>query len=159
MAVIFVAAVVVAGVQLAGGGNPSRTSATTTTVHTGGRGGGTGTTSTTTSSTTPTTTTLATIVPLTTSASDVSYRAPATSYTLAFQASGPCWVGIQQTAGGPWVWEETVQAGQQATYSASGAVVVRLGSPTMIKIAVDGITVQLPPSNVQAYNLSFSPSA
>lgn len=159
MVVVFVAAVVVASVQLAGGGSPARTSATTTTTtHVRGRGAGSPTT--TTSSTAPTTTTtLATIVPLTTSASDVSYRAPATSYTLAFQASGPCWIGIQQTAGGPWVWEETVQAGQQATYRASGAVVVRLGAPTLVKVAVDGITVQLPQSNVQAYNLSFSPSA
>jgi hypothetical protein len=77
---------------------------------------------------------------------------------MTFQATAPCWVGIQQTAGGPWVWEETVQAGQQATYHASGPILVRLGAPTQVSITLDGVSVQLPSSNTQAYDLTFTPA-
>ena len=168
LAVVAAGAVAVAALQLSGG--PTKANATngtvghhgsrpTATTAGGGRGGGPASTTSLPPATSTTTTLPSAIVPQTSSATDVSYRAPAPTYTLTFQASAPCWVGVQQTTGGPWVWEETVQAGQMQTYSASGSIIVRLGAPRAIRVSVDGVTVQLPPSNVQPYNLTFTPNS
>lgn len=161
-AVVLVAALAVLGVELAGHGGTPKTAGHSSRGELHQSGVGTSTLPPLTSTTSPpaTTTTLpTTIAPERTSASEVSYRAPATRYTVTFTASGPCWIGIQQAAGGPWVWEETVAAGQSQTYTATGAVIIRLGAPPEIKVAIDGITVQLPPSNVQPYDVTFTPTA
>jgi hypothetical protein len=162
MVVVAVAAVTVASIHLAGGGGkPGRASPTTSTpttqTTTSPRGPGGSTTST----VVPTTTTQtpSTIDPQATSASDVSYVAPATTYTVTFTASGPCWIGVEHSTKGPWLWMDTLAGGQSQTYAASGDLVVRLGAPPYIKVAIDGITVDLPPSNVQPYDLTFTPSA
>jgi hypothetical protein len=159
--VVFVAALAVAGVELSGGGGTPKQAGHSSLGrhHPPGAGSTTLPPTSTTAPSATTTTVPTTISPETTSASEVSYRAPATTYTVTFPASGPCWIGIQQVAGGPWLWEETVESGQSATYTATGAVVIRLGAPPVIKVAIDGITVQLPPSNVQPYDLTFTPSS
>jgi hypothetical protein len=162
MAVVAAAAVAVAALQLAGGPAKGNAAKGGTSSHGSGPlvtelGGSTTTTSPVV--TTTTTSVPSSIIPEDSSATDVAYRAPATTYTVTFQASGPCWVGVQQTAGGPWVWEETIEAGAAQTYSASGSVIVRLGAPPKIKVSVDGITLQLPPSNVQPYDLTFTPDS
>jgi hypothetical protein len=106
----------------------------------------------------PTTTTTPKIIPpQSVSAADVSYVLPANSYTFDFSTSGPCWVGIQQDAAGPYVWEETLYPGQSASYRATGSTVVRLGAPTAIHISVNGVAVQLAASNTQPYDLTFTP--
>jgi hypothetical protein len=162
MVAVAVAAVTVASIHLAGGGSkPGQASPTTSTPTTQTTAPPAGPGGSTTSTVAPTTTTQTptSIAPQATSASDVSYVAPATTYTVSFTASGPCWVGVEQSTKGPWLWMETLASGQSQTYSASGDVVVRLGAPRYIKVAIDGITVDLPASNVQPYNLTFAPSS
>lgn len=159
-----VAAVGVTAILLAGGppprptssSGPTSTSVPTTTSAVPGAGR-----TTTTEAPTPTTSTLpSTIVPLTANLADVAYVAPAATYVIALSATdAPCWIGLEKVAGGPWFWEGTLQPGEQKTYDATGAVVVRVGAPRFLKIAINGITVQLPASNVQPYDLTFTPSA
>jgi hypothetical protein len=154
LAAVAIAAAVFAALQLAGGGKPKSATPPTATHPT--------TTLPPTSTTSAPTTTTAgprTIPPQSVSASDVSYVAPARSYTFDFSASALCWIGIEQQVGGPWLWDATLSAGQTATYTATGATVVRLGAPTTAHITVNGVVVQLPPSNTQAYDLSFTPAS
>jgi hypothetical protein len=161
MAAVAVAAVAVAGLQLAGGGGPAKGAGRTTTT-TRPKSSGTATHSSTpttvTSPSTSTSTIPTTFTPQTSSATDVSYRAPTGSYSVSFAATGPCWIGVERSTGGAWVWEKTLQAGQQETYNATGTTIVRVGAPPYIKVSINGITVQLLPSNTQPYDLTFSTS-
>jgi hypothetical protein len=151
VAAVAVAAVVVVSLELGGGSSPSKAA-----------NGKPGSSNTTTSSSAPTTssststTVPSSITPVTVNASDVSYRAPATSYSITFTVSGPCWIGVEPSPDGPWVWEGTLDAGQQKVYAASGTSIIRVGAPAYLKVAVDGISVQLPASNTQPYNITFS---
>ncbi len=97
------------------------------------------------------------ISPQTASTSDVSYVTPAHSYTISLAATGSCWVGIEKAVNGGYVWMETLAAGQSATYQATGTTVVRVGAPQVLRVSIDGITVVLPPSNTQPYDLIFNP--
>ena len=116
-------------------------------------GGGTLPSSTT--STTPTTLPDV-LVPVSTSPTDVVFTAPRGTYTVGLQdAGGICWVGIQQVAGGPYVWEETLYSGQTASYNASGALVIRIGAPEYLGVKVNGMTARLP-SYVQPYDVTFN---
>jgi hypothetical protein len=157
-AVVLVAAAL-AGVELAGSGRGVPPSAVggaggSAPAATAPRGGGTGSTGTTPTSTT--TTVPRVLTPTSTSATNVSYVAPSGSYDITFAASGgPCWVGVRQDVGGPWLWMQTVPPGSSASYAASGTVVVTLGAPAHIAVAVNGVPVQLPPGYVQPYDVSF----
>jgi len=57
------------------------------------------------------------------------------------------------------LWEETVPAGGTTSYTASGPIVIRLGAPPVVSVSVNGVKVDLPPGNVQPYDLSFTPSS
>ena len=135
-AAVAVVAIVLAAIELTGGGsNRPRSKVTTTTVH----HGGSGSTTTTTTTTATTTTVPATLKPTLVTASVVSFTAPSGQYTLGFEATGgACWIGIKQSTVGPWLFAETLNAGQSATYHASGALVVTLGAPAFIGLRVTG---------------------
>jgi hypothetical protein len=149
---VAIAAVAVATVLLTGGGGHGH-KVTPTTIH-----HARGATSTTTTSTT-TTTTPTTLTPTSVTATDVSFTAPSGDYTLSFQATtGACWVGIQPSGGGTWLFAETLDAGQSATYKGSGALVVRLGAPTYIDLDVNGLAAKLPSALTQPYNVDLTPS-
>jgi hypothetical protein len=157
---VAVAAVAITASLLAGSGTKSPTTSGGTTNTSLPPESTVGPASTTTSTPAPTTSTLpATIVPETANTTDVAYVTPASSYIIAMTAtSQPCWIGVEKFAGGPWVWEGTLQPGQIETYKASGTTIVRVGAPRWLKVSIDGINVQLPASNVQPYDLTFNPS-
>ncbi len=153
-----VVAVVVAGLYLSGsGGTPSSHrgghgagSVTGTTAHHSG-GGRTKTTSTT-STKLPTS-----LQP--TSVSPVTFSVPSRQYTLAFQAAGGrCWVGIEHTTAGPWLFAQTLAAGQSVTFKGSGSLIVRLGAPPYIALRVDGLTAELPSGVTAAYSVDLTPA-
>lgn len=149
-AAVAVAAVVGAAVSLSSGGG-RHPSVTTTTV----RPGGGGRTTTTTTTTFPTT-----LQPTSVSSSSVTFTVPSGSYTVAFQASGGrCWVGIEHTSAGPWLFAETLSAGQSATYRGSGALVMTLGAPEYIGLTVNGLVAELPRSISQPYNVELTPTS
>ena len=148
-AAVAVAAVVGAAVSLSGGGH--HPTATTTTVRHGGGGQ---------STTTTTTTFPTTLQPTSVSSSSVTFPVPSGGYTLALQASGGrCWVGIEHTSAGPWLFAETLSAGQSATYQGSGALVMTLGAPEYIGLTVNGLVAKLPRSISQPYDVELTPTS
>jgi hypothetical protein len=153
-----VAAVVVAGLYLSGsGGTPSSrgghgaASVTGTTAHHSG-GGRTKTTST-------TTTKLPTSLQPT-SVSPVTFTVPSREYKLAFQATGGrCWVGIEHTTAGPWLFAQTLAAGQSVTFKGSGTLIVRFGAPPYIALRVNGLVAALPSGVTAAYSVDLTPAS
>ena len=117
--------------------------------------------SSTTSPSTTTTTTLPTsLEPTSVSSSNVAFTVPSGNYTLAFQAAGgACWVGIEHTTAGPWLFAETLSAGQSATYKGSGALVMTLGAPGYIGLTVNGLVADLPKGVGRPYNVELTPAA
>ncbi len=108
---------------------------------------------------TSTTTTPTALVPVSTSSTDVAFVAPKGSYTLDMADSGGlCWVGIQQTSGGPYIWQDTLGAGQTTSYRASGPLVIRIGAPRFLGVRVNGVPVRLP-GFAQPYDVTFNPSS
>ena len=98
------------------------------------------------------------LVPTSVSPSVVAYAVTGRAYTITFSASGPCWLGVQQGVNGKYLWMTTLLAGQTSSYKANGPVVVRLGAPPYVKVQVNGVNVELPPTNVQPYDITFSSS-
>ncbi|MGD0982440.1 MAG: RodZ domain-containing protein [Acidimicrobiales bacterium] len=145
-----VVAVVAAVISLSGGAGPHEATTTTTLRH----GGGARTT------TTTTTTLQTTLQPTSVSGSNIAFTVPSSSYTLAFQATGGrCWVGIEHTTAGPWLFAETLSAGQSATYTGSGALVMTLGAPEYIGLTVNGLVAELPRSITQPFNVELNPAS
>lgn len=101
------------------------------------------------------------IEPTSTSGSVVAYAVPTRSYTIQFTVTGssPCWLGVEQTPGGPYLWMDTLQPGASTTYKASGALVVRVGAPPMIAVQINGKKVALPPGVVQPFDMTLSPAS
>lgn len=96
------------------------------------------------------------LVPVSTNTSEVSFTAPQGDYQLLLSVSGgTCWVGIQQTASGPYLWQGTLYSGQSTTYEASGSVVIRIGAPRYLGVKVNGVPARLPPF-VQPYDVAFN---
>lgn len=93
--------------------------------------------------------------PTSANSSVVTFAMPAGGYTLSFSdVGGLCWVGAQQSSGGPYVWQETLSSGQSASYRASGPLIVRLGAPKFLTLRVNGELAKLP-GYIQPYDLSF----
>jgi hypothetical protein len=97
------------------------------------------------------------VVPTSVSASVVAYQTSSRAYTLTFSTSGTCWLGVQQGVGGKYLWMTTLSAGGKASYKASGSIAVRLGAPPYVKVRLNGVNVELPAKNVQPYDITFSP--
>jgi len=105
-----------------------------------------------------TTTTLpSTLKPVSTSSTVVAFNVTSKSYVLTFADSGTegCWIGVQASQNGPWLWMTTLGPGQAATYDASGPTVVRLGAPKYVGVKVDGVPAELPGFSLP-YDLTFS---
>ncbi|MCU1490614.1 MAG: hypothetical protein JWM85_2019 [Acidimicrobiaceae bacterium] len=99
--------------------------------------------------------------PTSQSPSLVTYQAPGSSYSVKFTVTGTssCWVGVQQRQNGPWLWMGTLTPGSTYTYQASGSVVVRIGAPSEVQVAVSGQKLALPASYVQAYDIALTAGA
>ncbi len=99
------------------------------------------------------------LVPVSTSPTEVAFVAPKGSYTVQMtDTGGLCWIGIQQTTGGPYVWQDTLIAGQTTTYKASGPLVIRIGAPKYLGVKVNGLPARLP-GFVQPYDVVFNPAS
>jgi hypothetical protein len=148
---LIVAAIVLAALQLSGGGAPRPHVAGPTTTDARSPSSP--------STTVPAPTTLPkTLQPVSATSTDVSFAAPAGSYTVTFtDTTGTCWLGIAQTSGGVYVWQDTLTGGQSTTYKASGPIVIRVGAPPYVKVTVNGIPAQLPGYS-QPYDVSFNPA-
>ncbi|HXZ82179.1 MAG TPA: DUF4115 domain-containing protein [Acidimicrobiales bacterium] len=145
---VAVAAMGVAGWQLASGGTSSHHPAAQTSgsktpgtslARPGGRAPGQG------------------LAPTSVSGSVVTYAMASPHYTVAFSASGPCWLGVEATVNGRYLWQTTLVAGGRASYRANGSIAVRIGAPRNVSVRVDGVNVELPAKNVQPYDITFSP--
>lgn len=111
------------------------------------------------STSTSSTTTPSVLLPVSSSSSVVAFVAPKGSYSIAMiDSGGPCWVGIAQSPGGPYIWQEMLESGESASYTATGPVVVRIGAPKFLGVKVNGVTARLP-GYVQPYDLDFNPSS
>ncbi len=97
------------------------------------------------------------VVPTSVTASVVTYQTSSRTYTLTFSTSGTCWLGVQQGVNGKYLWMTTLSAGGKASYKASGSIAVRLGAPPYLKVQLNGVNVELPVKNVQPYDITFSP--
>ncbi len=99
-----------------------------------------------------------TIEPTSSSISLVTYQAPPGRYTITFRASGgECWLGAQsQAATTSWLKMWLLTPGEQASYSWSGPLVVRIGAPRYLSITVNGTPLVLLPGNVRPYDISLT---
>jgi len=96
-------------------------------------------------------------VALTSTTLSATYSVPSTSYQVALNASGPCWVLVKATATGDILWTGTLQPGAQQLIRASGPVAVELGSLT-IALAIDNVPVLLPTPLHTPFTASFEPA-
>jgi hypothetical protein len=110
-------------------------------------------------SVTPTTVAPSTYQPTNKSGSLVTYNIPPGAHTLSFSASGVCWVGIQASASGPYLWMDTIPGGSSATYAATSNVLVRIGAPTVVSLRVDGIPVAFPKGQTQPFDVALGPTS
>ena len=74
-------------------------------------------------------------------------------------SGGACWVGIEHSTAGPWLFAETMASGQSATYKGSGSLLVTLGAPAHFSLSVNGLTVELPRGVTQVYSFDLTPAS
>jgi hypothetical protein len=95
------------------------------------------------------------LAPTSVSPTIVTYTlASSAPYQLSFATSGVCWIGVESSSTGPYLWMKTLGAGESETYAASGPVVVRLGTPGVLAVSINGTPLELP-NQVQPYDVSF----
>jgi hypothetical protein len=84
------------------------------------------------------------------------YGAPATSYTVALQATGPCWVEATAAATGDLVWTGTMTPGQSRSVPATGSLILRLGAPEDVNVTLNGTPVVLPTGYQSPFDMRFT---
>jgi hypothetical protein len=152
-AAVAVTAIVLAAVLVSGSAHPTQKASSKTRHHLSPS------TSVTSTTAVPSTTARpAVIEPISSSGTDVSFQAPAGHYVLTFATSGgPCWAGVETGVGtGDFLWEETVQPGSDATYKASGSLVVDVGAAEYLSLSVNGVPARIPHAVTTGYILFVS---
>jgi Domain of unknown function (DUF4115) len=96
------------------------------------------------------------IVPTSTTQNIVTFPLSASSFTITFSSTAPCWIGILPSQHGQYVWMTTVEAGTMTTYHASAPVYVRIGAPQYLVVRVNGVRLALPPKKIQPYDVTFT---
>jgi hypothetical protein len=96
------------------------------------------------------------IVPTSTSPTIVTFPLSASSFTITFSSSAPCWIGILPSPHGQYLWMTTVEAGTTTTYHATAPVFVRIGAPQYLIVKVNGVRLALPPKKIQPYDVTFT---
>lgn len=99
---------------------------------------------------------LSTVEPTLVSANVVSFKAPTGPYTLSFTADNQCWLGFESSVNGPYLSMTTLGASGTTQYRANGPIVVRIGAPQYVHLALNGVAVALPSNKVTAYDAVFS---
>jgi hypothetical protein len=75
-------------------------------------------------------------------------------FTLTLHASGPCWIGVTNAAG-QYVFQQTLQAGQERQVSGAPPLTVRMGNTRVITMTMNGVRLDL--TNVgHTANLRFA---
>lgn len=87
------------------------------------------------------------------------YAAPSSTYTVAIDATAPCWVMATDPATGHVVWAGTVAAGGSHSLSVTGNLGVQLGAPSDASVTIDGQPVTLPAGFRSPFNLTFQASS
>jgi hypothetical protein len=100
------------------------------------------------------------IEPLSSSDAVVSYSVPYSTYSITFQTTGECWIGVTPSSGpdGTYSAMKTVPPNGTWNYQANGAVVVRIGAPDVLTIEINGEAVALPAGRLNPYNITLTPS-
>ena len=88
-------------------------------------------------------------------ASTAAYTAPSTGYTVALQATGPCWVEATQMSTGDVVWTGTLASGESRSIPATGSLYVRLGAANDVTVSLNGEHVLLPAGFQSPFDMSF----
>ena len=65
----------------------------------------------------------------------------------------PCWVDVRPAAGGPSLFQGTLQAGEKRPADAAGSLWVRVGNVGHVAVTVDGVPLTLPDKPSFPYNL------
>ena len=86
------------------------------------------------------------------------YALPAGSHTIGFASTSTCWIGVQSSASGPYLWMDTIAPGGRASYVASSDVVVRIGAPHAVSVTVDGMPLVFPAGQSQPFDLALTTS-
>jgi hypothetical protein len=95
------------------------------------------------------------IRPTAATSSTAAYSAPATPYTVALRATGPCWVEATQMATGHVVWTGTLASGQAQSIPATGSLFLRLGAADDVGVTLNGEQVALPAGFQSPFDMSF----
>jgi len=98
------------------------------------------------------------IVAVSTSASSATFPVDVDAYLLSLTASAPCWVLARSASSGATLWTGTMVAGGRQTISATGAVTLELGAPT-VAVTVDQVPVVLPTPFHTPFLATFQPAA
>lgn len=102
-----------------------------------------------------TVTTLPEVQPTSSSSTVAAYVAPSTGYTVALQATGPCWVEATAASTGNVVWTGTLASGQTRSIPATGSLFVRLGAADDVTVTLNGEQVLLPPGFQSPFDMRF----
>lgn len=95
------------------------------------------------------------VVELSNSTASATYQVSSSAFTVAVNASGPCWIEAKRSANSTkTLYEGTLEAGTRHSIDTTGSVWVRLGAPENAQVSLDGTAVQLPPGS-SPFNLSF----
>jgi hypothetical protein len=164
IAVALVGTLVLAGVGAiwwVGRSPNDKQSATPATTAKHRRTAATSSTSTTTSTTTTTTApppALATITSASSSTVAVTVSQP--SFTVAIDATAPCWVRAQPSQPGtnP-LFQRTLQAGETQPIPVTGGLDLRLGAANNVTLTVDGQPLALPKQTGQVLSVTFTGSS
>ncbi len=92
-------------------------------------------------------------------ANGATYAVPAGTYTLSLATTnGPCWIMVTNSAGTT-VFTETMPPNSQHRLSASGALQVDLGAPSVIDAEVDSRALVLPNGYRSPFTMTVQPAA
>ena len=89
-------------------------------------------------------------------ATTADYGAPATGYTVALRATGPCWVEATAASTGDVVWTGTMTPGQTRSVPATGSLILRLGAPENVSVTLNGSPVVLPSGYQSPFDMKFT---
>ena len=84
------------------------------------------------------------------------YTLPSGSHTIGFATTSTCWIGVEASASGPYLWMDTIGAGGRASYVASSDVFVRIGAPHAVSVTVDGVPLVFPAGQSQPFDVALT---
>ena len=109
--------------------------------------------------TTTTTTQAPTVALVSSSSTSATFTVPTGSYTLTLGASsGSCWVSVD-TPDNQTLFTQTLSGGQSQSVQANGEVLIDIGAPSVVQVAVNGIALSLPSDYQTPFTMTLQPGA